>query len=65
MSDQTEKTDIKALIELCPTGTSLNYKLLLKNAPVLFIKCLIARLHPDRSNATFLKILCVKHFLLH
>lgn len=41
MSDQTEKTDIKALIELCPTGTSLNYNLLLQNAPVLFIKCLI------------------------
>lgn len=41
MSDQTEKTDIKALIELCPTGTSLSYNLLLQNAPVLFIKCLI------------------------
>ena len=54
---QTEKTDIKALIELCPTGTTLNYNLLLKNAPVLFIKCLIVGLHPDRSNATFFKIL--------
>ena len=37
MSAQTEKTNIKALIELCPAGASLNYKLLLKNAPVLFI----------------------------
>ena len=33
------------------------YNLLLKYAPVLFIKCLIAGLHADRSNATFFKIL--------
>ena len=30
VSAQTEKTNIKALIELCPAGASLNYKLLLK-----------------------------------